>query len=143
MINAIIKGIAKALYNEFGYRIHTESIEQGLKEPCFFVLCVNPTHELYNWNRYFRENDFCIHYFPQSSNRQREECQDAAERMMECLEIITADGIQIRGTDMNYEFEDGTLRFFVNYNCFVYRIDNSDPMEEATISTIAKGEGEL
>lgn len=37
MINKIIDGISISLNAEFGddYKIYTESIEQGLKEPCF------------------------------------------------------------------------------------------------------------
>lgn len=140
MINEIIKGISKALYTEFGedYRIFSESIEQGLKEPCFFILCINPTHELFFWRRYFRENDFCIHYFPKSEHRKREECQEVAERMMECLEVVSAADVQIRGTKMKYEMEDGVLHFFVNYDCFVFRIKHEDEMEDMTAQTNVK-----
>lgn len=44
MINSIIEGISISLNAEFGdnYTTYTESVEQGLKEPCFFVFCINP-----------------------------------------------------------------------------------------------------
>ena len=43
MINEIIDGISVAINTEFGddYEIYTESIEQGLEEPCFSILCLN------------------------------------------------------------------------------------------------------
>ena len=39
MINSIIEGISIAINTEFEdvYTIYTESVEQGLKEPCFFI----------------------------------------------------------------------------------------------------------
>ena len=43
MINSIIDSIGISLNAEFGdkYTIYSESIEQGLKEPCFFISCLN------------------------------------------------------------------------------------------------------
>ena len=66
MINKIIDGISVAINAEFGYdyEIYTESVEQGLNEPCFSILCLNPTNEQFLGRRYFRNNQFCIHYFP-------------------------------------------------------------------------------
>ena len=49
MINSIIRAISVSLNNEFGdnYTIYTETVEQGLKEPCFFISCINPTNNLF------------------------------------------------------------------------------------------------
>lgn len=45
------------------------------------------------------------------------------------------------GTKMRYEVSDGVLRFFVNYDMFVYREAESVPwMEEISSSTSVKGE---
>ena len=140
MINSIIVGISTALDAEFGerYEIFSEEIKQDLKEPCFFISCLNPTYELFLGKRYFRQNNFCIQYFPETEKRQRE-CMDTAERMMECLEIVTADDVQIRGTKMKYKVIDGVLNFFVNYDCFVYKIVDETPMDSISIDTRAKG----
>lgn len=139
MINAIIEGISTALYGWFGdrYEIHAEEIKQDLKEPCFFIACMNPTHDLFLGRRYFRENGFCIQYFPESGQVQRE-CLDVAESMTECLEVISADGVPIRGTKMKYEVVDEVLHFFVNYDYFVYKPADSTPMEEISITQKAE-----
>ena len=44
MINSIIESISISLNAEFSdeYTTYTESVEQGLNEPCFFVFCINP-----------------------------------------------------------------------------------------------------
>ena len=139
MINAIIGGISTALYGWFGdrYEIHAEEIKQDLKEPCFFIACINPTHDLFLGRRYFRENSFSIQYFPESEHVQRE-CLDVAESMTECLEVISVDGVPIRGTKMKYEVIDEVLHFFVNYDCFVYKTEDSTPMEEIGITQKAE-----
>ena len=140
MINALIYGISNALYAEFGYENHMEEIRQDLQEPCFFISCLNPTTRLFLGKRYFRQNEFCIQYFPETGEIQRE-CNDVAERMLWCLEYITAEENQIRGTRMKYEIVDGVLNFFVNYDCFVYRRQEETPMEAFETATGGK-EGE-
>lgn len=141
MINAIIKAISIALNKEFGdgYTNYTEEIRQGLKEPCFFISCINPVNRLFLNKRYFRENQFCIQYFPAGSRR-KEECNSAAERLFSCLEYITAAGDTVRGTKMKYEISDGILNFFVNYDLFVFKADETLPaMEELEKDVSLKG----
>lgn len=141
MINEIIQAIALAINKEFGeeYKIYAEEIKQGLKEPCFFIFCINPTHNLFLGRRYFRENQFCIHYIPKNPNQKRLECNDAAERLENCLEYINIED-PMRGEQMHYEIEDGVLHFFVNYNCFVDKKYEGIPMEDLSLQATAKGE---
>lgn len=144
MINSIIEAISISLNEEFGddYETHMEEIKQGLKEPCFFVTCLNPTTELFLGKRYFRTNQFCIQYFPETNEKQRE-CNGVAERMLQCLEYITIYGEDkpIMGTKMKYEVVDGVLNFFVNYDCFIRKIEQQTPMESLQASTNVKEGG--
>lgn len=141
MINSIIEAISIALNAEFGdeYRIYADNIEQGLTEPCFFISCVNPTNNLFFGRRYFRENPFCIQYFPKDMSREKEECNETAERLFLCLELLTVDGDLVRGTKMRSETVDGVLNFFVNYDMFVYLQGEKTPfMEELYTDITAK-----
>lgn len=141
MINSIIEAISVSLNRKFGdgYEIHMEEIEQGLEEPCFFIFCLDPTNNLFLGKRHFRTNPFCIQYFPESSEKQRE-CNDVAERMYECLEYVTPDGYSkpVRGTKMKHEVVDGVLNFFVNYDCFTYRTEEQTAMGELYSDTDIK-----
>lgn len=141
MINSITQSISISLNAEFGdeYTIYTESVEQGLNEPCFFVFCINPTNRLFLGKRYFRKNQFCIQYFPADKDRAKEECNAVAERLYSCLEYITVSGDLVRGTKINCEVADGVLNFFVNYDFFVYKAEPSDAMEEISESVTVKG----
>ena len=139
-VNMIIEAIAAALNGQFGeeYTVYAEDVKQGLSEPCFFISCINPSDRQLMGNanrhflasRYYRENRFCIQYFPLEENNGRQESYDKAERLFGCLEEINADGDIIRGTDMNFEYTDGILSFFVSYNFFVYRTREPTVMEK-------------
>ncbi len=139
-VNLIIEAIAAALNGEFGeeYAVYAEDVKQGLSEPCFFISCINPSDRQLMGNanrhflaaRYYRENRFCIQYFSLDENNGRRESYDKAERLFGCLEEISADGDIIRGTDMNFEYTDGILSFFVSYNFFVYRTREPTVMEK-------------
>jgi len=141
MINEITDAISVTINTGFDdtYEIYTESIEQGFKEPCFSILCLNPTVEQFLGNRYFRTNQFCIHYFP-SSNEQRSECYDIAETLFSLLEYITVGTDTIRGTDMHFEVVDDVLSFFVNYDMYVYKkVITEDSMGTFEHKTNVKG----
>ena len=150
MIKKIIDGISISLNAEFGekYKIYTESIEQGLKEPCFSILCVNPTNILFRGKKYFRKNLMCIQYFPCGTFTDDEgevigkyqECMDVLEGMYDCLEIINVGTDPQRGTSMHGEIVDGVLNFFVNYDMFVCKIKDTTNMENLDAKTDVKGD---
>ena len=147
-VNLIIEAIAAALNGEFGeeYTVYAEEVKQGLSEPCFFISCINPSDRQLMGNanrhflaaRYYRENRFCIQYFPLEENNGRRESYDKAERLFGCLEEINADGDIIRGTDMNFEYTDGILSFFVSYNFFVYKTREPTVMEKLNKEVLEK-----
>ena len=143
MINSILEAVSIAINAEFGddYTIYTESVEQGLNEPCFFLSCVNPASRVFLGKRYFKENKFCIQFFPSDKERAKEECNSAAERLFSCLEYINIDGDLVRGTKMKCETADGILNFFVNYNLFVYIDKNIEftPIEGISENISVKG----
>lgn len=144
MINSLLESIGIALYGEFGdrYIIYTESVEQGLQEPCFFVSCISPGNRVFLGKRYLRQNEFCLQYFPSDADSAREECNAVTERLYSCLEYIDVLGDLVRGTKMHCEVVDKVLHFFVSYDFFVYRASNLDAMEEMEQALAVKGEGE-
>lgn len=124
MINGIVDSIAIALFQEFGeeYSIYTDTVEQGLKEPCFFITNLTTNIAPYLGSR---KNNLCafdIHYF--SKLRTQQDILDVSMRLLECLKLITSvDGQSFLGTSMHTEKEDDILHCFVNYN-FVTRVCN-------------------
>ena len=121
MINDIINGISVILNQEFGsdYKIYKENIKQGLKEPCFNIVMLEPTQSAKLPNRYFRTYPFDIHYFPKSTTDAKAEMYEVAERLFIILEYILVVDNLCNGSKMRAEIVDGVLHFFVNYDMFV------------------------
>lgn len=144
MINAIIEGISQALDNEFGEdcTIYTDNVEQGLKEPCFFITLVSHSDTVYPGGRRFRENLFCIQYLPKDNQKGKEECFEVMDRLIPCLNWIEIEGDKVMGRKMNGELVDGILNFFVNYDMFVRGVEKEEPMEEISRIVSLKGERE-
>lgn len=141
MVNKIIDGISNALFQEFGenYKIYTENIEQGLKKPCFVILCVNPKSKRFMGERYFRTNIFTVLYFP-STNEPMRECNSITEKLYQCLEYISIGDDLTHGTKMTCDVVDGVLNFLINYDMFVTKQESkSDPMNTLEGEKTVKG----
>jgi hypothetical protein len=142
MLDKIIDVISEKLNEAFGedFKIYTEEVKQGLTEPCFFIQLVTPTNTQVLGKRYFRQNLFDIQYFPQSKNEPKAECLRVQDDLFLALEYINVGEDLQRGEKMRGEFADGVLNFFVEYNMFVYKTEEQDPMEELDLNDIiAKG----
>jgi len=142
MINKIIDGISITLNQVFGdeVRIYSESITQGLIEPCFFIAVLNPSQTNFIGKRSFRQHPFDIHYFTAVQNSTTE-LQSKASDLYVALEAITLiDGDLVRGSKMNHEVIDGVLHFFVNFDMFINKVVvPEDGMEEVDHETELKG----
>ena len=136
----MINGICLALSAEFGdsYKIYTESVKQGMEEPCFFVLCINPGHKAQITGRYLQSNQFSIQYFPVSSEEPDAECHVVFDRLCMCLELIHAVGAKVRGKEMSGHVEDGVLTFTVEYDAFICLQQEQVEMEQVSVDTNAK-----
>lgn len=144
MLNKIITGISQALDAEFNseneeYIIHTENVEQGLEEPCFFIFSLNPSSKQLVGNRYERKYPFDIHFFPSTElvdgvSTINNQINEVTERLFTALEYITVDNSLVRGTSMNVEIVDNVLHFFINFNMIVKK--ETEPIETMGSLTI-------
>lgn len=131
MIKKIIDGICLAISSNFGdeREIYTEEVEQGLEDGSFAIVCLNPTNSRFLGERYFRTNQFCIHYFPET-DEPKSECLEILEELFDVLELIDVDGDLVRGTNMTSEMDGDVLHFFVNYDFFtIHKTDDETYME--------------
>lgn len=135
MINGVLQGIVDALSEKFGdnYEIYTSKIEQGLKEPCFFVRCINATNNLFMGQRRTTTNQFVIQYFPSDTIELYEESNDIFERIIYATEYIKDGNDIMRGTSAGYAINDDTLMVIINYDFPIYRLQEPDEMMEELI----------
>lgn len=120
MINDILKGVAEAVKNEFGdeYGIYTNTTEQGLTEPCFFISVLKPEIKQVLGNRYFLNSPVSVQFLSKNNN---DFINDIGSRLFDCLELITVSGDLIRGTSMSYSISDGILIFNVSYGFYFFK----------------------
>ncbi len=121
-----------------GYEIFQNNVEQGLKEPCFFISILKPEIIPMLGRRFIQRNPFDIQYFPTSPGNNAEMIT-AAETMIGALDFITLPGGDLlHGTSVNYEVVDNVLHFFVNYNLPVLKSTEQTYMEtlETEVGTI-------
>ncbi len=142
MINDIINGIATKLNETFGnkYQVWRENIKQGLTEPCFSIVALEPEQSAKLPTRYLRKYPFDIHYFPKDKLKEKEECYTVAEELYVALEYINVLDNLCHGTKMRYEVVDGVLHFFVNYDMFVKKqVAGADQMEQLEVKSTTEG----
>ena len=140
MINDLINGISIKLRSVFGsdYKIYKEEVKQGLVEPCFNIVVLEPSQEAKLPNRYLRSYPIDVHYFPKTATKH--EMYEVAEQLLIELEYITVLDNLCKGTKMRYEIVDGVLHFFVNYDFFVKKeVAKQTNMEELTVNSTTEG----
>ena len=121
MVNDIVNGISKAIYDEYGKKckIYTESIEQGFKEPCFFIAVLDSDQARIIGNRYQKTIAVDVHYFP-GTKAKNKEMRSVAEALYSILERITLlNGDMLNGFQLHYETVEEVLHFFVTYKPIV------------------------
>lgn len=131
MTEKIITGIANAIrkaYVESEYKVYTEEVEQGFKEPCFFISLINQSHNQELGTHFRRQYSFDVSFYPRLNNKSQ--CATVAENLYSLLEYIEIDGGYTRGTSMNSQTVDGVLHFFVDYGVTGYTKSDDEYMEE-------------
>lgn len=131
MLNETMTGIARKLNETFGdnYEIYIDEIKQGLKEPCFLLVCLTGRQQQEIGPLYNREQAFDLHYFPKLKNYTTE-VNSVVDMLNMELEYITVDGALVRGSKMTHQVIDGVLHFFVNYDLRIRKVIDPDPVME-------------
>ena len=141
MMDKIINGIVnqiRQIYDESKYEIYTESVEQGLKEPCFSILCLSPHIEHIVGTRYKRTLPFIIRYWSDSEETYADEL-NVSENLEYLLKGITVDGFVMHGKNILGQIVDGVLQFQVTYEFFVVdKPDDEEKIENCDINTNAR-----
>ena len=138
MIKAIRYGITSALYKLFGdeYNIYIDSVEQGYKNPCFFVSLVDWYSDSLIMGREKVHTQYNITFFPENEDEPTDECYEMIPKLKQCLRmIVTENGDIFRGIDMDAKVADGLLQFYVTYNFETIEKESDDFMESYTERT--------
>ena len=138
MIKEIRYGITNALYKMFGdyYNIYIDNVEQGYKNPCFFVSLVDWYSDPMIMGREKVHTQYNITFFPEHEDEPTDECYEMIQKLKQCLRMIeTENGDIFRGIDMDAKVVDGLLQFYVTYNFETIESENGNYMESYTERT--------
>lgn len=128
MFDNLMKAISKTLYNEFKEecKIYIDEVEQGLKEPCFFISIIESSQEQGLKNRRLVRNLVEIKYFPKTGKTtENNNIKSALYKILEYIEMIDYVGKKhiIHGLGMKAITSDNVLVFLIQYN---YHITSSE-----------------
>lgn len=132
MVSDIIDAISNAIYANFeGITVYSEKVEQGLNEPCFFVMPLNPSETPLLGDRAYRTVPLDIHYFPFSKSEPRREIELTASKLYGMLRRITLlDGNSLNGMNLHHEIEGEVLHFFVEFKPIIRYVSEPETMQE-------------
>lgn len=132
MINDVIKALARALKVNFKdskkYTIYTENVEQGLKQPCFFIYCNNYGDELYRGKRHRVYADIVIEFIP-PKEQINFGTNSVIEELFNITECVELDGNMLSGINRKVENAESGAVFSVRFEYFYYKDDKTDKME--------------
>lgn len=143
ILDDVIKGISTTIINSFpGSEIYVNEIQQGFKEPCFFIKMLKLDEKQVIGERYFRRYFFDVRFYP-DKNKKNQSIWGVADKLQDLLEMInTPEQHLLRGTDRNAVVEDDVLHYFVSYNMFVIKPKNQEKhMENLQQKQGVKGSG--
>lgn len=148
MINDVIKALARALKVNFKdskkYTIYTENVEQGLKQPCFFIYCRNYKDELYRGKRYKLSTDIVIEYIPpkpENDSNTNANVNEILPKLYDATEEIEIEENILRGLERTVENTEGGVIFNVRYEYFHWKNEDEEKMEILKERTDINGYG--
>lgn len=135
MIDKVILAIVNKLfeYNSEA-EIYIDKLEQGFKEPCFFIKTLPFQETPIVGERYKRRYDFCIHCF--SDEKDRLKLFKEGEAISEQLEYLINSDIVLTGIDRRVEVNDDVVMCFVSYIIHILKKDEDVARFESIATNI-------
>lgn len=119
MVNDIVIGVTRALDSRFDNTpIYTDSVEQGLMQPCFFVIPILEMETGLLGRRAIRNISLDIHYISKEGRMRMEGVASTLYGVLRKIELL--DGSLIAGHNLHHEINDGVLHFYVDYRFTIY-----------------------
>lgn len=110
--------------------------------PCFFVLCKGYSDDVYRGRRWRVRADIVIEFIADNSTGDiNSVINDTAERLYDAVYVINTDEGISRGIDRKCEKSERGCTFYVSYEYFYYRSDES--CDSGDVMEILKQEGDV
>ena len=118
--------------------IYKEQASQ-IERPAFYIGEIKISQAKAMGNRYYREHQIVVRYFPLEDGLTDYEALSAvADKLYACLEYLEYDGWRGRGYNMNHRIEDNMLQFYLTVQLALKRPTNDPKMEHIQTDTKLK-----
>ena len=133
----LINAISKQLYNVFNKpNIYVEHIKQGFLLPCFCIRYVKTEEKTYLANRYKLFNKVEITYFPEKQDNISDKLNEVLNHLYNNFNMLNFEKGFIKAENMEGIINNNTLKFYVEYNFYVFKKDETDKMKKLYIQEI-------
>lgn len=135
----MINTISRKLYELFEIdNIYSDSVEQGLNEPCFFIKEINSEVKDYRAERKRVRKSYCITYLS-DKDRFDDELIEFGEKLLLNFEIMEdLEGKKYRAIDREIEIVDSQLNFYFKVDVMYLRKEESEKMEVLIQKCVAR-----
>lgn len=131
MIQYIIDAISRTIYDRFGEKtkIYTDTVEQGLIKPCFFINIIDHTLRPDGIDRYLFECSLNVDYITNKEQKSID-LNTVSFELYRLLGVLEMGDNRYLGRNLKSTVDDDILHFFVNYKMNLYIKDGSPMMKE-------------
>ncbi|WP_317367738.1 DUF6838 family protein [uncultured Tyzzerella sp.] len=134
IIQKLIDAISNQIYSIFNKpNIYVEHIKQGFLLPCFCVRCIKTQEQRHLSNRYKIFNKIEITYFPKKNYNTNDDFNNILNILYDKLIMLKFEKGFIKGENMEGYIENGAIKFFVEYNFYVFKKEETDKMQKLYI----------
>lgn len=113
--------------------IYAEHIKQGFSLPCFCIRCKQTEEKKLIAKRYKLFNKIEITYFPIKSDNILDDCNNVLTTLYDKFSMLKFEKGFIKGENMQGAIENGVLKFYIDYNFYVFKKEETDKMQKLYI----------
>lgn len=130
MTQRLIQAIAIQLDKIFdNATIYTNHIKQGFKKDSFFIRIIKNYEKPYLAKRYKIFNKIEIAYTPEEEYNTTKILNEISQRLFENMKLLKYENGYINAENMECHIKDGILQFFLEYNFYIFRFEDTRKME--------------
>lgn len=113
--------------------IYAEHIKQGFLLPCFCIRCDKTEEKQLLAKRYKLFNKMEITYFPKKADNIIDDCNNILTMLYDNFSMLKFEKGFIKGENMEGFIQNGILKFYVEYNFYVFKKEETDKMQKLYI----------
>ncbi len=130
----LIKSISNQIYKDFGKaNIYLEYVKQGFLFPCFCIRLIETAEKKYIGDRYRLNNKIEISYFFDKKENNFDENNIILQKLYDNLDTLEFESKSIKGENLKGSIEKDCIKFFVEYNFYIFKKVEVGKMERLYI----------